>query len=219
MNIKLRIDGLVGWLLLAALIPALSGCFGAAAVGVGASALVATDRRPAETQLTDESIEIRAGNRIRERFGNKAHVAVTSYNRSVLLTGGVPDAATRSEVEKLVSGVPNVRAISNELEIAGAATYTSQGNDAYITAKVKARFIDSNKFAVNHVKVVTEAGVVYLLGIVTKNEAEAAADIARTTAGVLKVVRVFEIISEEQARQIDIRPPADASKAAAPARP
>ncbi len=215
MTMKLKLPAVALALLLAALTPLLSGCFGVAAVGVGAGALMAADRRPAETNVTDSGIELRASNRIREKFGDKAHVSVTSYNRSVLLTGGVVDAATRSAVEPLVSGVPNVRAVSNELQIAGAATYTSQGNDAYITTKVKARFVDSNKFAVNHVKVVTEAGVVYLLGIVTKSEADAAVDIARTTAGVLKVVRVFEIINDERARQLDSMPAEPARSPAA----
>jgi osmotically-inducible protein OsmY len=210
MTMKLKMPSAAATILLVAMIPLLSGCFGVAAVGVGAGALMAADRRPTETYLTDEGIEIRAGNRIRERFGDKAHVTVTSYNRSMLLTGGVADAATRLAVEQLVSGVPNVRAVSNELQIAGAATYTSQGNDAYITTKIKARFVDSNKFAVNHVKVVTEAGVVYLMGIVTQSEAEASVEIARTTAGVLKVVRVFEIINDDLARKIDSSPPADA---------
>jgi len=188
---------ILAWLLLAAATPLLSGCFGAAALGVGAGALVATDRRASETYVTDESIEVRAASRIRERFGKRLSVHVTSYNRTVLLTGSVPDEAARAEVEKLVSGVPNVKAISNEVEIAGASSYT---DDAYVTTKVKARFIDGNKFAVNHVKVITEGGVVYLLGLVTKREADAAVEIARTTAGVRKVVRVFEYISEEQAR-------------------
>lgn len=216
MTMKLKMPPVAATILLAALIPLLSGCFGVAAVGVGAGALMAADRRPAETYVTDEGIELRAGSRIREKFGDKVHVAVTSYNRSVLLTGGVPDAAARSAVEQLVSGVPNVRAISNELQIADEATYTSQGNDAYITTKVKARFVDSNRFAVNHVKVITEAGAVYLMGIVTKSEADAAVEIARTTAGVTKVVRVFEIINDEQARQIDSRPAQPARTSAPP---
>ncbi len=186
--------------LLAAAIPLLSGCFGAAALGVGAGVLMAADRRPSETYVTDEGIELRAANRIREKLGDKVSVHVTSYNRSVLLTGSVPDAGARAEAEKLASGVPNVKAITNELEIAGAASYT---DDAYITTKVKARFVDSNSFAANHVKVITEGGVVYLLGLVTKREADAAVEITRTTAGVRKVVRVFELISEEQARKID----------------
>jgi len=199
------------WLLLAAALPLLSGCFGAAALGVGAGALMATDRRASETYVTDESIELRAASRIRETFGNRVSVHVASFNRSILLTGSAPDAATRTELEKLASGVPNVRAISNEVEIGGTASYA---DDAYITTKVKARFIDGNKFAVNHVKVLTEGGAVYLLGLVTKREADAAVEIARTTAGVRKVVRVFEYISEEQARLAN-SPPRETKPAAA----
>ncbi|MFN3884640.1 MAG: BON domain-containing protein [Rhodocyclaceae bacterium] len=189
-------------ILLAALVPTLSGCFGAVAVGTGVGVLAYADRRTTETQVTDEGIELRAANRIGERFGSNTHVNVTSYNRTVLLTGEVPDAATKAEVEKIVAGVPNVKAISNELQIAGASSLASRSNDTYITSKVKARFIDANQFAANHVKVVTEAGVVYLMGLVTQKEADAAVEIARTTGGVRKVVRVFEIISEAEAQRL-----------------
>lgn len=186
-------------ILLAALVPALSGCFGAAAVGVGAGALVFADRRATEVQVTDEGIELRAGNRISEKFGSNTHVNVTSYNRTVLLTGEVPNAAAKGDVEKLVAEVQNVKAISNELQIAAPSTLTARSNDTYITSKVKARFVDANTFAANHVKVVTEAGAVYLMGLVAQKEANAAVEIARTTGGVLKVVRVFEIISDADA--------------------
>ncbi|MCX7174992.1 MAG: BON domain-containing protein [Proteobacteria bacterium] len=201
------------WILLATVIPILAGCFGATVVGVGAGALMVADRRPSETYVTDESIELRTGNRISEMFGNRAHVNVASYNRSVLLTGEVPDEKAKSQIEKIAGGVPNVKAISNELQIAGVSTLGVRSNDAYITSKVKARFIDANKFAVIHVKVVSEGSTVYLLGMVTQRESDAAVEIARTTGGVQRVVRVFEIISEEQARQID-NPPAPASQAA-----
>jgi osmotically-inducible protein OsmY len=195
-------------MLLAAALPILGGCFGATVVGVGAGALMAADRRPSETFVTDESIELRSGNRIGEALGDRAHVSVTSYNRAVLLTGEVPDATARSQVEKIASGVPNVKAISNEVQIAGVSTLGARGNDAYITSKVKARFIDANKFAVVHVKVVTEGGTVYLLGMVTQRESDDAVEIARTTGGVQRVVRMFELISENEARQADSRPPA-----------
>lgn len=186
--------------LLAAFVPVLSGCFGAAAVGVGAGALVFADRRATEVQVTDEGIELRAGNRISEKYGSNTHVNVTSYNRTVLLTGEVPDALTKADVEKIVAEVPNVKAISNELQIAAASALTARSNDTYITSKVKARFVDANTFAANHVKVVTEAGIVYLMGLVSQKEANAAVEIARTTGGVLKVVRVFEIISDDAAK-------------------
>ena len=205
--------GLLAWMLLAASCSLLSGCFGAAAVSLGAGTLIATDRRPAETYVTDEGIELRTATRIREKFSDRAAIHVTSYNRSILLTGSAPDAAIRTEAEKLAASVPNVKTISNEIEIAGAASYTG---DAYITTKVKARFVDSNKFSANHVKVVTEGGVVYLLGLVTQGEADAAVEVARTTAGVRKVVRVFEIISEAQARSADSPPPANKPAATKP---
>jgi osmotically-inducible protein OsmY len=195
-----------GCLLAIVLAPALAGCFGAAVIGVGAGALMATDRRIAETYLADEGIEIRAGNRLSEKFGSQTHVNFTSYNRMLLLTGEAPDAAAKAEVEKLVSGVPNVKSVTNELQVAGASSLSARSNDTYITSKVKARFIDANKFAANHVKVVSEAGTVYLLGLVTQREADDAVEVARTTAGVQKVVRVFEIIGGDEARRLDLHP-------------
>jgi osmotically-inducible protein OsmY len=192
--------------LLAALVPALSGCIPVVAVGVGAGALLISDRRYAETYLADEAIQIRVSNRVGEKFGDKAHLNITSYNRMLLLTGEVPDAAMRAEVEKVASSVPNVKSVTNELQVAGISNFGGRSNDTYLTSKVKARFIDANKFAANHVKVVTEAGVVYLLGIVTQKEADAAVEIARTTGGVVKVVKVMEVIPDEQAKQLDVRP-------------
>lgn len=203
-------------ILLAALSTTLAGCFGAAAVGVGAGVLAYADRRLTEVQLTDEGIEIRAAKRIAEKFGDRVHVNVTSYNRTVLLTGEVPDSATKAEVEKIVAGVPNVKAISNELLIGGISSFASRSNDAYITSKVKARFIDANRFAANHVKVVTENAVVYLMGLVTQAESAAAVEVARTTAGVQKVVRVFEIISEDEARRLGSMSAAPATKPSQP---
>lgn len=186
-------------ILLATLVPVLSGCFGAAVVGTGVGVLSYADRRTTETQVTDEGIELRAGNRISEKYGSNTHVNVTSYNRTVLLTGEVPDAAAKTAIEKIVSEVPNVKAISNELQVAATSTLTARSNDTYLTSKVKARFVDANQFAANHVKVVTEAGVAYLMGLVTQGEANAAVEVARTTGGVQKVVRVFEIISDADA--------------------
>lgn len=207
------------FVLLACLVPVLGGCVGAAVVGVGAGALVLTDRRPTETVVTDEGIELRVANRIRETLGDRAHVNVTSYNRTVLLTGEVPDAAARGHIDKLVAGVPNVKAISNELEIAGISTLSSRSNDIYLTSKVKARFIDAQKFSVNQIKVVTENGVVYLMGLVTQGEANAAVEIARTTAGIRKVVRVFQIISDAEAQRLQQAPPPSVQPGSAGATP
>jgi len=192
---------------LALCVPILAGCVGAAVVGVGAGALMMTDRRNSETYISDEAMEIRAVSRIGDKYGDKVHVNVTSYNRMLLLSGETPTEAIKADVEKLAAGVPDVKSISNELAIAGPSTYSGRSNDSYITSKVKARFVDANKFSANVVKVVTEAGVVFLLGLVSQSEADAAVEITRTTGGVLKVVRVFEIISPERARVLDNAPP------------
>lgn len=203
-------------LLLAALVPALAGCFGAAAIGVGAGALMFTDRRTPETIVMDEGIELRAASRINERFGDRVHVNVTSYNRMALLTGEVPDAAARAEVEKLVAAVPNLKSISNELQIGPISTLSNRSNDVYLTSKVKVRIIDANQFSANNIKVVTENGIVYLLGLATQREIDAAVQIARTTGGVKKVVRVLELISDAEARRLDPQPPAGGKPAAQP---
>lgn len=189
-------------------IPLLGGCVGAAVVGAGAGALMVVDRRPSEIYIADQGLELRASSRIDEKFGDKVHVSVTSYNRMMLLTGEVPTVEIKAEVEKITAGVPDVKSIVNELAIAGPSGFGVRGNDSYITSKIKARFVDANKFSANFVKVVTEAGVVFLLGIVTQAEADAAVEIARTTGGVLKVVRVFEIVSPQQAGAMNKTAPA-----------
>lgn len=187
---KIRFPGIV----LLALLPALllQGCVGMAVVGAGSAAMSAMDRRTTGVQIEDERIELVSSNRFGEKFGDKAHINITSYNRNVLLTGEVADAAARSEVEKIVRGVPNVRGITNDLQVGPLASMSSRASDAGTTGKVKARFVDAGKFNAVHVKVVTEASVVYLLGIVTEAEANDAVEVARTTGGVRKVVKVFE---------------------------
>lgn len=170
----------------------LQGCVEMAVMGAGAAALSAFDRRTTGAQVDDEAIELRSGNRVSERFGDKVHVNITSYNRSVLLTGEVPNEAAKGEIAKIVSGTANVRSVTNDLQVAGGTSLSSRANDATITGKVKARFLDANRFNTLIVKVVTESSVVYLMGIVTEAEAAAAVDVARTTSGVRKVVKVFE---------------------------
>ena len=177
------------------LAPQLQGCVEMAVVGAGAAVLAADDRRSIGAQTEDKDIDLRGESRVNDRFGNKVHINITSYNRNVLLTGEAPDAATKAQIETIVREIPNVRGVVNEIQIAGVSSYTARGNDSYLTSKVKARFLDNNgAFSANHVKVVTEGGVVYLRGLVTRKEAEAAVEIARTTGGVQKVVRVFEHI-------------------------
>lgn len=179
--------------LLAAAALALQGCelavIGAAG---GAAYSIVEDRRSSGVQIDDETIQVRAQSRISDRFSGKVHITVTSFNRMTLLTGEAPEEAARDEVVKIVQGVPNVRAVTNEVQIALPTPRASRINDELITTKVKGRLIDSGKASPVHVKVVTEAGVVYLMGIVTDEEADAAVDIARTTSGVRKVVKIFE---------------------------
>ena len=171
----------------------LQGCAGTViAVGAGAAVMSATDRRSTGAQVDDEGVELRVSNRIDERFGEKVHVNVTSFNYVVLLSGEVPDANTRAEVEKIARAAQGVRSVANEVQVAGVSSFGARTNDSYLTSKVKARFLDMGIFNANHVKVVTEANVVYLMGIVTEAEATEAVKIARTTGGVLKVVKIFE---------------------------
>jgi osmotically-inducible protein OsmY len=128
-------------------------------------------------------------------MGDNAHVNVTSFNRNVLLTGEVSSESVRKEIEQAVKGVEHVRNVVNEIAVAPVSSFTSRSNDALITSKVKGRFMDGGKFQINHVKVITEDSVVYLLGIVNADEAGSAVDIARSTNGVRKVVKVFEYMN------------------------
>ncbi|HRQ56288.1 MAG TPA: BON domain-containing protein [Azoarcus taiwanensis] len=193
---------LLGATALAAL-PALQGCFPVVAGGAVAGAAMISDRRTSGAFMEDEAIEWKTRSALRERFGSGINVSVTSYNRNVLLTGQVPDERTRSEVGRIASGIDNVNGIVNEVEIAGISSLTSRSNDALITSRVKARFVDDQSFRAHQVKVVTEAGTVFLMGIVTRREADAATEVARTTQGVQKVVRVFEFVSDDEAARLD----------------
>lgn len=183
----------------AALAGSLAGCAplvigGGAVVGT----LMATDRRTTGTQVEDEGIEMRTASRIRETLGDRVHVNVTSYNRQVLLTGEVPTAADGQKVEQIARGVDNVRSVVNDLGVMPASSLTQRSRDAFISTKVRASLVDAKDLSANAFKVVTERDVVYLMGRVTQREAKRSAEIARGVDGVRKVVRVFEVISEEE---------------------
>jgi osmotically-inducible protein OsmY len=185
-----------------ALAAVLAGCapvmFGGAVVG----SLVAVDRRTSGAQLEDEGIELRAVSRIRENLGDRGHINVTSYNRQVLITGEVPRAQDLQLVEQVVGRVENVRAVVNDLAVLGNSTLTQRSSDALTTGRVKAALVDAQDLYASAFKVVTERGTTYLMGRVTQREAERATDIARGTDGVQKLVRVFEIISEDELRSL-----------------
>jgi osmotically-inducible protein OsmY len=172
-----------------------SGCVPLVVAGAaGGAALVATDRRSAGTQLDDEAIELKISNNIGAGFGDRVHVNATSYNGRVLLTGEVPTADLRDQIVQIVRTTAKVRRVVDELAVMPVSSIGTRTNDSYITSKVKARFVEANSFPANRVKVVTEREVVYLMGLVTHAEGDAAAQIAATTSGVVRVVKLFEYI-------------------------
>ena len=185
----------------ATVLPALQGCFPVVAAGVTSGVMATVDRRTLGVQTDDETIEWKASSRIGKEVGG--HVSFASFNRKLLMTGEVPSEDAKSEAERIVGGLPNVQGVHNELVVGPASSYTNRSNDAFVTSKIKSRSVDAGKFNPIHVKVVTEAGTAYLLGIVTQAEADSAINVARTTTGVKKVVNLMEIISPAQAREID----------------
>lgn len=185
----------------------LSGC---AAVVVGSAvggALVATDRRTPGTQLEDQGIELKASSAVSQLAGDRAHINVTSYNRVVLITGEVADDALRTQIEQTVASVANVRSVVNESAVMGLASLTSRSNDAILTSRVKASFVDASDVQATAVKVVTERGVVHLMGRLTEREGNRAAEVARNVSGVQRVVKVFETMSEEELARLQPKAP------------
>jgi osmotically-inducible protein OsmY len=204
MNKRLMISALAA----TTLATGLAGCAPLLVGGAAVSALVVMDRRTSGAQLEDEGIELRAASRVREAHGSRSNIHITSYNRQVLLTGEVPDAATRQSVENIVSRVDNVRAIVNELTIGSPSTLTQRSSDTLTTGKVRAAFVDARDLSAPAFKVVTERGTVYLMGRVTAREAERATQITRNVGGVQRVVRIFEIISDEELARMSSSPAA-----------
>lgn len=172
----------------------LTACLPAVVGGAAAGGMMAADRRTSGIYIEDEGIEIKAEKNIADQVGDKIHVNVTSYNRNVLITGEAEDEATKAKAEAIVKAVDNVRSVTNELAVDMKSTIANRNNDAYVTSKVKARMLKEGRFPANYVKVVTESSVVYLLGLVTHKEAEDAVEIASSTDGVYRVVKVFEYI-------------------------
>lgn len=177
----------------------LSGC-GALLVGgvIVGGAMVATDRRTTGAQVDDETIEVKSSSRMSETFGDKARIDTTSYNRLVLLTGEVPTADDKTKAEQVVARVPNVGSVVNEISVGPLNTFGERSKDTYITTKVKTSLVDAKDLFANSIKVTTHRGVVYLMGRVTEREANRASEVARGVGGVVKVVRVFEVISESE---------------------
>ncbi|MCX7693092.1 BON domain-containing protein [Tepidimonas taiwanensis] len=201
----------------AALLVPLSGCAPlVAGAAVGGTVLVATDRRTTGAQVEDQAIELKAANRLREQLGERARISVTSFNRRVLLTGEVASEADRQTALRIVQGVDNVAGLVDELAVMGSPSLTARSADALVTARVKAAFVDAADLQANAFKVVTERGTVYLMGLVTKREADRASEIARAVPGVQRVVRVFEYLSEADLARL--QPAKPTGESAAPSR-
>lgn len=183
----------------AALSATLGGCVALVGGGAAVAGMSALDRRTTGSQVEDQGIELRADNRINEVMGEKARVSVTSYNRVVLLTGQAGNATDKQTIEKLVREQPTVRQVYNEVEVLPfTATLSQRSKDTMITGQVKASLVNAKDISSSAIKVVTENNAVYLMGIVTPREAKRAAEIARGVNDVTKVVRLFEVISEDE---------------------
>lgn len=197
----MNIRHIVACLGLAVLLPA---CVPVVATGVGVGVSATLDRRSYGIQVEDSTIEAKASSAIATKMIPAARVSVTSFNRTVLLSGEVPDAAAKAEAERQLASIPNpARAVYNELVVGPRASFATQSNDLLITSKIKARLIETKEISSVQVKVVTESGVAYLMGMLTPREIEVASYIASTTTGVIKVVRLFETLTPEQARVLD----------------
>lgn len=172
----------------------ITACVPVVVGGAAAGGAMVADRRTSGIYVEDENIELKAVKNVHDTLGEEAHVNITSFKGNVLLTGEVPNEQAKTKATALVKAIENVKNVTNELVVGPKTSIGSRTNDAYLTSKVKARFISENRFQANYVKVITENSVVYLMGYVTKKEAEDAAEIASSTGGVTRVVKVFEYI-------------------------
>jgi len=191
-------SSLVAGALAVASLASLQGCIALLGAGAVAGGLSLNDRRTGGTQIEDQAIEMKSGGRLRDAIGDKGHVNVTSYNRIVLVSGEVPSDADKTAAEKAVRDIEGVSNVVNELEVGANSTISTRSSDTVITTRVKSALIDAKDVQASAIKVITERGNVYLMGRVTEREATRAAEIARAQPSVLKVVRVFEILTEEQ---------------------
>lgn len=180
----------------------MSACAPLIVGGAVMTGVVASDRRTTGTLVEDESIEIKVASAVRKEMGDRIHLNVTSFNRQVLLSGEVRTAADKERAEKLAQSQENVTSVVNDLAVMPVSSLTQRSKDTVITGQVKAAFVDAKDMQVNAIKVVTERGIVYLMGRVTSREAKRATDIARSIGGVTKVVRVFEEISEQELQRL-----------------
>lgn len=207
---------LLSTLALALLIPGLQGCVPAViATGAAVGVMSIQDRRSTGTQTDDETTEWRAKAYIPEQYRNTSHINITAYNRRVLLTGEVPNATAKADIEAQMRRLEGVREVYNELGIGPVSSLSDRSTDSFIDSKVKARLVDSKQLSANHIKVVTERGITHLMGIVNDREARIATTIASTTSGVRKVVNILEILPDSETRRLDAQAGGSSRNAAA----
>ena len=181
----------------------LGGCFGLAATGMVVGGLAAADRRTIGAQTEDTGIEVKALAQLQQQLGGSGGISVTSFNRKALFTGQVLDDSIKARAGEIVAKLDNVRSVHNELQVSGRVSLTTSAADTSITTRVKAALVDAKDLQANTVKVVTEAGVVYLMGIVTRTEGERAAQVASRVGGVMRVVTVFEYVTPDELARIE----------------
>ena len=202
-------------LCLALTVSVLAGCAAAVVGGATAGGVLVLDRRSPGTQLSDQSIELRASNRVSDEvLAEGGHVNIVSYYRKVLITGEVPTEAARQKVQLAVGETPEVEAVVNELAVLPNSTLGQRSNDTLVTGRVKTRLLNHEQVPANSIKVVTERGTTYLMGRLTQRETDLVTELASTTSGVQRVVRLIDLISEESVRPANSpREPAPVSNA------
>lgn len=202
---------------LVAALPFITGCVPAViATGATVGVMSAQDRRSTGVQTDDEGIEWKAAQSVPERYAAASHLNFTSFNQRLLITGEVPGEEARIAIGEHAAKVLGVKEVINETAVGPASSLSARSNDSYITSKVKARLVDEKNISANHIKVVTENGIVYLMGIVTERESKVAVAVARTTEGVRKVINVMQVMSDAEIQRLSTFPSAGGSPAAAP---
>ena len=194
----------------------LSACGVIAVGGVAATATVLADRRTPGVQAIDKGLELQASGAFDKKFGDSAHINVTSFNQKVLLTGEVKDAAIKSDAESYIKGLKNARSVFNELIIGPNSTYTMRANDTYLESKIKTQMIFTQQLPSNSMAIVAEGSSVYLMGILTQGEADLAKKIASNTNGVKDVYAYFDIISNAEKIRLENAGKADEAQPSSP---
>jgi osmotically-inducible protein OsmY len=194
----------------------LSACGVLAVGGVAASATVLADRRTASVQAIDKGIELEAGNALAKRFGDNAHINITSFNQKVLITGEVKDADIKGEAGAYVKAMKNARSVYNEVVIGPNSTYTARANDSYLESKIKTQMIFTEELPSNSMAIVAEGSSVYLMGLLTQKEAGIAKKVASNSSGVKEVFVYFDIISDAEKARLEKQGKAEETQPSSP---